>query len=193
MFHDPPQEETATIIAQARERLVAAGWQADPLWIQGDGGQQFEASHDGLNIRIDAIADSSSWSSMDVVISKDFTVVSVAAMIVGTIGGLVGGWLLAVWVLRRWHRHGRPRRAMVVAAAVPVLVIGPLSVLVTALFGVVSTTGEISPKIMQTPMITLVWLWQITMVAVASGLLAIALAVFPARRALPIPAEQVPA
>jgi hypothetical protein len=194
VLYNPPGDETAAIIAQAHDRLAAAGWRVHPLWRDSNGGQQLEASHDGLNIRIDIIpggqSDSYSWSSMDIVISKDFTVVYLAGLIGGAISGLVGGWLLTVWILRRWHCPKWPRRAMVVAGAVPVLVVGPLSVLVTAVFAVGETTGEISPRVVQTPMIAVVGFWQITAVTVASGLLSIAVAVFPVRSpALPMPNE----
>jgi len=177
-FHLPPAEQPF-VAAQARERLIAAGWHAKPVWIVDDGQQQLEASKDGINLLLTTIIGASDSPPVTVVVSKGFSASTLAALFTGLLGGLLAGRAIAVSAVRRYRRHRLGRRALIAVTAAPFLFVAPASVSFTALLAVFDAAQNLSPKIMKVPLLVLPGSWPVTIVAVLSALTALAIAAAP--------------
>jgi len=155
-YHRFSESATATVAA-ARERLAAAGWDVDPLYVQSDGISSFDASSGGLRLGIVAWPTSETGESVTIVVSKGFSFVAAVRSVGGFLCGLVTGWLAAAWVLQRRRRHRLAIRAATTAAALPFLVVAGAMVGSTGLFTVAIGIDGYGPNDIQTPQFVL-WL-----------------------------------
>ena len=135
IFQNPPAERIPGVVAQARDRLAAHGWQVTPIAVD-DSFSSFEAVDGRLRLtftawtgddRSAAPGDYRPAASVRVSVSKVFPASMIATvMIVGCVVGLALGWLVAASALRRFQRHHLARRAAIVTVASPLLILAPL-------------------------------------------------------------------
>jgi hypothetical protein len=179
------QHEAAAVVARAHERLAAAGWRVEPLQVQSDGFTSLDAAKDGLVLLLVSAPD----GSVSAVVAKDFAAPVLLALAAGGAGGLAVGWPLAVWLVQRFRRHHRIRRALILFTGGPVLVLAGLdlgqTVLLTVALGLIGFT----PKDVQIPEFVLslpMMRFALALVPVAlAAVTAIGLTAVPGRRREP--------
>lgn len=195
-----PQEDIPAWIAEGRRRLVAAGWQVDPLERQyaGDGGTpdfwQFTARTSDLQVRMWAFGESA-WAGPDVhpVISPPAAIVvqrhrppGLPVVSVAAFGlGLLPGWLLAGSIVGACRRGRRP--VLLVVSAFTVLVPAVLLeglVLMAGLLVLLNPAGVSPASLLLAPvLLTIPGLAFATVVVTLGALLTrIAVALAPPRR-----------
>jgi hypothetical protein len=130
VYHNPPRDRVPDTVAQARDRLAARGWQVTRLDVVDDGFTSFSASDGRLNLTL------SGWTgdnkglnptaSVRIAVSKVFPAsMVVMALVLGFVGGLLVGRLVAAWALQRFQRHPLQRRVAAAVVAGPFLTIAP--------------------------------------------------------------------
>ncbi|HEU4426311.1 MAG TPA: hypothetical protein VFR67_27545 [Pilimelia sp.] len=177
-----PWQDTPAAAAQARDRLITAGWDVGPLVIQADGTRYFDASKHGFEVLLTAYTytpDAAAVSSpVSVTVVKGFTATVLIDLLAGFTGGLLAGWMTTVWLLQRFRRHTLARRSRILVAAIPFLIIAPVTVWISAGLAVIAAAdGDRSALILKTPLVVVpgFW-WQISAIAAVSAVLALGLA-----------------
>lgn len=149
------KEEAAAVVAQARDRLAAAGWQVEPVRVQFDGITSLDAAKDGLTLSMVSATGiyehSANDGSVTIVVAKDFSTAAAVALALGLAGGLLVGWPTAVWLAHRYRRHGRTRRALILVTAVPVMALTALSAAQATVLTVAMGLDGFTPKDIQIP------------------------------------------
>lgn len=194
----PIPGQPATLVEQARARLVAAGWHAGPVEVQVDGWptpadcpdcsppgrwHSFTATNGALSIsftgRVDR--DTGNDPSFQASVSKRLTAGAVLTVAFGAVAGLATGWLLAVWTLQR-HRRQAPRiRVAMAVTAVPVLSVGLFTVLTTGWLGIALLVleGDRSAKQLMIPAFVLTAFPLLPIVAGVAAVATMVLAALP--------------
>lgn len=192
VYHAPPVQQAPTIVARARERLVAAGWQVTPIESQSDGIATFDASADGLDLIVGAWPAGPSGDTLTIVVSKGFSVAAAVSLAAGFPAGLLTGWLFATWLLQRRRRHRPALQTAINVAGLPFLVIAGPTVAQTALFLVAKGVDGFTSNDVQLPQFVLSALPALlpaaAVVVAASTVLAVVLTALPtgARRVPPV-------
>jgi hypothetical protein len=173
--YDVPAARADEVEAAARQRLSAAGWQvrtgADQQWI--------EARRDGLEIDVRT---SQASPTVQVLVSKAFSVPAAVLAVLGFVIGALAGWLVHAWAVQRHRRHRAAIQLPIAAACVVFVLVGPLTALATANYLIRQTIdGHWSPKDVQTAEFILVLFPQATPVLAALALGALALIATPPR------------
>lgn len=149
------KEEAAAVVAQARDRLAAAGWQVEPVRVEFDGITSLDAAKDGLTLSMMSATGiyehSANDGSVTVLVAKDFSAAASVALALGLAGGLLVGWPTAVWLTHRYRRHRRTRRALILVTAVPVLALTALNAAQATLLTVAVGLQGFTPKDIQIP------------------------------------------
>jgi hypothetical protein len=166
----PLHQEVAAMVAQADARVAAAGWHVDPASRYG---ATFAAVNDrlGLNLYVSVgTGDTVRTDLILVTVSKRVSAATVTAVIAAFFGGLLAGWLVGVWAMQRFARHGRSRRRDIRDAAVPFLIGAALLISFTFAGAMTDWADGISPEDVQAPLVFLLFWWPITVVLAISGL-----------------------
>lgn len=129
--------QASTVLAQARDRLSAAGWHTDPV-----AGEERTADVTATTDRWNVLVTSfrlppddprSSDPLVLVYLSKRVPPATVIGVAVASLGGLIAGWLIGVWMLQRSQRHRFARRMMIRLAMDPFLATAFLVILLTGI------------------------------------------------------------
>jgi hypothetical protein len=190
--YHPSAAQVSTFVAEARQRLAAAGWRVGPVYGSLPDGIGFDASNGTLNLLVDGTA-----GSVDFVVSKGFSQDAVIALAAGAGVGLLVGWLLATWLFqRRRLHHGGMRVAIDITGALS-LAGGGLVVAETLFVMLVAASSGFTPKDVQLPEFVLTFvpdIFPIAGLALGTGILMpFFLAATPAGRAPSGPAPRGPA
>lgn len=168
VFYNPPADETPARLAQARERLAAAGWRVSPVTSEFPGVNGFTAVRDGLTFAATGYTsaaggfrqldpewllsqpDAENWpspmASVVLRVTKNFSAWMYVAALAGAATGLLTGWLVATWALHRYRRHRLGTRLAMVVAALPALAGTAVLTTLTALFTVLVAVDDPSPR-----------------------------------------------
>ena len=185
-----PREEAAAVVAQAHERLAAAGWRTDPDLTRGYVIRRFAATGDGLHVSVglnavpgeDALA-------VELLVSRGFSAPVVAAVLAALIGGTIAGWVAIGWAIRRHDRQSGAVRAAMLVTGVPMALAGTVLVVQFGLLAVLMFPIDgWSPKLLQLPIFLFSAFPPLTVGGIAATLSTLALAAILTRSAsLPAP------
>jgi hypothetical protein len=125
--------EGITMLAAAHERLLAEGWDAQPL--DENSASDFWASRGDARMWVGYYATGQDLG-VGVVVHGGLPVAVPLAAIIGLLIGLVVGWLWTGWAVRRYQRHAPAARAFMVIVTAPILVIALVTIVVTAGYGI---------------------------------------------------------
>lgn len=117
----PADQPVADIVEQAHARLLAAGWQVRAT-TRGDHVAEFWAGKDGQVVHVRGYFGLSTVEPVTVFVYHRAARWITPLVGVAGCAGLAAGWLLAVWTLRRFWRHGLRGRAVALLFATPGLV-----------------------------------------------------------------------
>ncbi len=182
-----PWDEAPLVIARARERLIAAGWDVTALHTQADGISQFDAVKDEREISVTALVKTpesvDASGSVFVNLSKGYSASVMGALITGAAGGIALGWIVGVWAAQRYRRHPLPRRSRTIMAAGPFLVVAPLTLYGAFMYVVASANlGNTAAHVLVMPQVAIPgqW-WQVTVVVAVSVVTTLCLIAWPSR------------
>lgn len=156
VYYDPPWPQATAMWAQARQRLLAAGWRVLPRPVLDPNDHTYVASSDTLDAFVypqpfpagpDGYAPTVALS-----LTKRVSGATVYGVIASGLAGLIIGWLTGVWVLYRYDRHDQRRRRIIRAAARPFFAIAALILQITAVFVWVDFSDGIGGGDIEAPM-----------------------------------------
>jgi hypothetical protein len=132
----PSATEVPDLMAQARDRLAAAGWRVGPVVLDEDSGSSLNlrADKDGTAISLTGLTATPLLDKdvnhpdpgvvpVTLVVTRSLTPAVAAAMAAGVVGGFLAGWLVTAWILQCFRRHRGAVRATMLATGLPVLVL----------------------------------------------------------------------
>jgi hypothetical protein len=184
--YDPEPAEVSRLMNQAHARLAAAGWRVDSSIVDDEGSLHFDAVKGGTAVSLtgDIWGAGPSGVSLKLVVTKRFSVVTGAILAVGFLGGMLAGWLAAVWTFRRFRRHSALVRAAILLAGVPSLIVASTVVAQASLLAVmVVVSNTWSPNYLQLPAFLLTAVPQLVVIAAAVVAATLALVALPCRGA----------
>ena len=175
----PPGTDPAEWLAQARDRVTAAGWR-----YRGPGGpendQSFWATRGGYAVEVGVSSSTPPGEALDphveIVRTQPWWLTAVA--LAGGIAGMLGGWLLVGWVSRRTERSPRLfRGGITVLTSIIVAFMLPHVLLGAYLFGS-KAAGLLPPTVAGPPWISLFkvygWLLFVTSIGLMTLIVGIA-------------------
>jgi hypothetical protein len=183
-YQTPPDSTDTTVVrftnpgieaAQARDRLIAAGWTVGPLRSQPDGFRWFDAAEGDLEMHVTFFLPD---DSLTVNVSKSFQVAALARLLIGLAVGFIAGWLAIVWVMQRYRRQPLLRRLFTGLAATPMLLIALVTIYAVAMSAIFEGATGRHAKMIKLPLFAFpgFW-WPIVVVAAGSAVAALTLAV----------------
>jgi hypothetical protein len=175
--YDIPAARVAEIVATARERLAAAGWQLETAV----GAESQRAHRDGLTLTVQSGAGDGT-PAVSVLVSKALSATALTLAVLGLLIGALIGWLIHAWAVQRYRRHRAAMRFVVAPVCTVLTVVTALIGLSTADLAVMLTIeGGWAPKDVQLADFVLIVFPQATAVLIATALALLALIATPPR------------
>jgi hypothetical protein len=118
-----PHDQMAAIAVQSHDRLAAAGWRVSPVRTHYDM-RSFWAVKGDLTLRFEGRGTTQpDYPAVAFVVHHDAPPATLPFAAVGTAAGLVVGWWIAAFAIRRYLLHGRRIQTAMLACSLPALTI----------------------------------------------------------------------